>query len=162
MRKYLLIGLLFCVTTLYAQEVNTLFFLENAPMRHLVNPAFQPVSDGYVNFTPLGYMSIWGGNNSLTMSDIIYNYNGKTITALHPEGGDKAKLLDTFRKATMVNADMTMDLLSFGFRYKENGYIHINIMERIDAGAACPHGAVRMDTRRRKPLSGRPGRRFYL
>ena len=83
------LGLICCVSTANAQEVNTLFFLENAPMRHLVNPAFQPVSDGYVNFTPLGYMSFWAGNNSLTMRDVIYNYQGKTITALHPEGGNR-------------------------------------------------------------------------
>ena len=34
-----------------AQQVTTLYFLENAPMRHIVNPAFQPVSNGYINFT---------------------------------------------------------------------------------------------------------------
>lgn len=27
-----------------AQQVTTLYFLENAPMRHTINPAFQPVS----------------------------------------------------------------------------------------------------------------------
>ena len=34
-----------------AQQVNTLYFLENAPMRHTINPAFQPVSKGYITFT---------------------------------------------------------------------------------------------------------------
>ena len=28
----------------HAQQVTTLYFLENAPMRHTINPAFQPVS----------------------------------------------------------------------------------------------------------------------
>ena len=37
-----------------AQQVTTLYFLENAPMRHTINPAFQPVSNGYINFSPLG------------------------------------------------------------------------------------------------------------
>ena len=27
-----------------AQQVTTLYFLENTPMRHTINPAFQPVS----------------------------------------------------------------------------------------------------------------------
>ena len=45
-----------------AQQVNTLYFLENAPMRHIYNPAFQPVSNGYVNFTPLGWSSFNIGN----------------------------------------------------------------------------------------------------
>ena len=32
-----------------AQQVTTLYFLENAPMRHTINPAFQPVSRGFIN-----------------------------------------------------------------------------------------------------------------
>ena len=140
LRKTLLIVLLSATSFGYAQEVNTLFFLENAPMRHIVNPAFQPVSNGYVNFTPLGYTSIWAGNNSLTMRDVIYNYNGKTITALHPEGGDRDALYDAFRKATLINTQMTLNILGFGFRHKENGYVNINITERIDGGVTLPRG----------------------
>ena len=120
-----------------AQEVNTLFFLENAPMRHIVNPAFQPVSDGYVAFTPLGYMSLWSGNNSLTMRDLIYNYKGNTITALHPDG-DKQALLNAFRKSTMINTEMTMEVLGFGFRIKDFGYVHFNVTERADVGLSLP------------------------
>ena len=138
LRNSLLIILLSATASVSAQEVSTLFFLENAPMRHIVNPAFQPVSDGYVNFTPLGYMSIWAGNNSLTMRDLIYTYNGKTITALHPEGGDKAALLGTFRKVTLMDAQLTLDLVSFGFRIKDFGYVHFNVMEHIDMGVAMP------------------------
>lgn len=144
---HLRLAAIFAATCLFsgaqAQEVNTLFFLENAPMRHLVNPAFQPVSDGYVNFTPLGYMSLWAGNNSLTMKDLIYTYKGQTITALHPEGGDRQALLKTFRKATMVNTDLTLDLVSFGFRLKENGYVHINILQHVDAAVALPQDMFR-------------------
>ena len=120
-----------------AQEVNTLFFLENAPMRHIVNPAFQPISDGYVAFSPLGYTSLWVGNNSLTMRDLIYNYKGNTITALHPDG-DKTALLNAFRKSTMINAELTAEILGFGFRIKDFGYVHFNVTERADIGMSLP------------------------
>jgi len=120
-----------------AQQVSTMYFLENAPMRHTVNPAFQPVSEGYVNFTPLGYTSFWLGNNSLTMSDAIMNVNGQTVTALHPSV-DRASALKPLREFTLVDGDFTLDLLSFGFRHKKKGYVHIGIMERIDAGAGVP------------------------
>ena len=131
-----LIAAAFC-SGLYAQQVSTLYFLENAPMRHIVNPAFQPVSDGYVNFTPLGYTSFWAGNNSLTASDVIFNQNGQTVTALYPDA-DRNKLMKQFRKATLLDEDMTLDLVSFGFRHKEKGYVHISIMERIETGVALP------------------------
>ena len=69
-----------------AQQINTLYFLENAPMRHTINPAFQPISKGFVNISPLGWMSIGAGNTSLTMSDLFYldPQTSHTITPLHP------------------------------------------------------------------------------
>lgn len=132
---------LLCITChATAQQVTTLYFLENAPMRHTLNPAFQPVSNGYLNFTPVGYMSMWGGNNSLTMSDLIYKdkQTGNTITALHPNG-DKAALLNTLQQVTFINGGLDLNLLSFGFRVKESGYFHFNALERIDAGIGTPH-----------------------
>ena len=132
--KLLVAALLTGAVSAEAQQVTTLYFLENAPMRHIVNPAFQPVSNGYVNFTPIGYTGLWVGNNSLTMSDLIYvdPLTGQTITALHPNG-DKAALLRTFRKVTLADGDVTANLLGFGFRTKnEKGYFHFNIMERVE------------------------------
>ena len=122
-----------------AQEVSTLYFLENAPMRHIVNPALQPVSDGYVNFSPLGYTSMWSGNNSLTVSDIFQtDANGNTITMMHPNA-DKQKALNAMRKTILVDGQLTTNWLSFGFRLKnQKGYVHINIMEKIEYGMSVP------------------------
>jgi len=128
---------LFAVS-IQAQQVNTLYFLENAPMRHTINPAFQPVSRGYINFTPLGWMSLGIGNNSLTMSDWIYTYNGQTITALHPEGGNKEALLNSFRSMTLVKGDVNLGLLNMGFRIKDDGFLTIGINERITMGTTFP------------------------
>jgi hypothetical protein len=44
LRSILFAILLIGASSINAQQVNTLYFLENAPMRHTINPAFQPVS----------------------------------------------------------------------------------------------------------------------
>lgn len=138
-KTFITLVLLMLTCSISAQEVNTLYFLENAPMRHLVNPAFQPVSKGYLNFTPLGYTSFWVGNNSLTMSDAIYRdpQTGRTITALYSFDTTK-KLASTFRRNTLANTQLTINLLGFGFRVKEKGYVNINILEHIDGGTNIP------------------------
>lgn len=135
----LIFGLSIVVSTAFAQQVATLYFLENAPMRHIVNPAFQPVSDGYVAITPLGYTSLWVGNNSVTMSDIIFKKHGMTVTAVHPDANPR-DLLRAIRGTTSFDTDMTLNILSFGWRNKkdQNGYIHIGIQERIEAGVGMP------------------------
>ena len=86
-RTYILAALMAAITlSASAQQVNTLYFLENAPMRHTINPAFQPVSKGYLSISPLGWMSYNIGNNSLTLSDVLMvdPATGHTITPMQP------------------------------------------------------------------------------
>ena len=140
MKRFMMLALV-AVSTLAvsAQQVNTLYFLENAPMRHTINPAFQPVSQGYVNFTPLGWMVVSVGNNSLTMSDIfmVDPTTGQTITPLHPNA-DKQAFLKTCRSVIFENNELTLGLLNIGVRIKKKGYLTIGINERIQLGNTMP------------------------
>lgn len=124
--------------TAHAQQVNTLYFLENSPHRHNINPAFQPISKVYVSLPVIGYTSFWMGNNSLTMSDVILNQNGKTMWVLNPEVDREKQLFRRIRKSTLLDIDGTIALLGFGFRIKDAGYFHFNINERAEGGASMP------------------------
>lgn len=128
------VALLLTCLTARAEQVSTLFFLENAPMRHTINPAFQPVSDAYINLLPLGFVSLTAGNNKLTLSDLVYTdpNTGKTILALNPDGGDRQRLINTLGNSMITNFDIDLSIVNFGFRYKENGYIFIGVNEHLD------------------------------
>ncbi len=119
-----------------AQQVNTLYFLENAPMRHTINPAFQPVQEFYMTFPAIGYTSLWLGNYDLTLSDWIYkNKKGKPVTPLQPnEEANWNKLPKMFN----VEADATINLFSLGWQVRERGYVHINASERINSSVRVP------------------------
>ncbi|MBR5678933.1 MAG: OmpA family protein [Paludibacteraceae bacterium] len=132
-------AILLMATVATAQQVTTIYFLENAPMRHTINPAFQPVSNGFINFTPLGWMSFGFGNNSLTMSDVLYidPVTGKTITPLYP-GADKQKFMKQFRNMTFIGGDVTLGLFNFGLRIKDVGYLTIGINQRMTMGVTMP------------------------
>ena len=122
-----------------AQQVTTLYFLENAPMRHTLNPAFQPVSNGFVNFSPLGWMSIGIGNNSFTMQDFLFvdPVTGRTITPLHPNA-DRNAFLRSIRSMTLLNGEIDMGMVNVGFRIKDFGYVTVGVHERISAGPTVP------------------------
>ena len=107
----LAIALLTGSMALRAQEVNTLYFLENAPQRTLFNPALMPVSSGYIEFTPLGYTSLWVGNNALSLHDLVYTKNGQTITALNQ--GETDKFLKKLHRNNLFNMDLTTTILAF-------------------------------------------------
>lgn len=125
--------LLACTSLVSAQQVNTLYFLENAPMRHTINPAFQPVSNFYLTLPVVGHTSLWVGTNGWSMSDFIFKGpNGNTITPLHPDA--PANWLEQQPKKFTFDMDLHTNILGFGFRIKENSYLHINVSERISAG----------------------------
>ena len=126
--------LLACTSVISAQQVNTLYFLENAPMRHTINPAFQPVSKFYLTLPVIGYTSLWAGTNNWTMSDFVFKGpDGNTITPLHPDAPEN--WLEQRPQTFAFDADVYLNLLGFGFRIKENSYFHLNISQRIMAGA---------------------------
>ncbi len=141
MKKILLaVSCVFFSLGAFAQQVNTLYFLENSPHRHYLNPALEPLSRVYFSFTPLGYTSLSVGNNSLTLSDFVYNRNGQTVTFMHPELGSTADFLNNLHSSTLINADMQLNLLGFGGRTKRNGYWHLTLNTKIEAGTSLPKG----------------------
>ena len=139
-RFFLLALLAIASLSISAQQVNTLYFLEMSPQRHYFNPALQPISNVYVSLPVLGYTSLWAGNNSLTMSDIVVNKNDKLMWFLNPEAGGADALLKKMRQSTLIDFDAQINLLSFGFRIKEKGYFHFTLNEKTEGGLALPKG----------------------
>ena len=125
-----------------AQQVNTLYFLENSPMRHYINPAFQPISKVYVSLPVIGWFS---GDVSLGISvnDFLYRKTidgeKQVVTAFYDET-TRNKLYNHLRKGTLMGTDVQVNLLNFGFRIKEAGYFHFTVNEHIEAGATTPKG----------------------
>lgn len=123
------------------QQVNTLYFLENAPVRQYINPSFTPISTFYLSLPVIGYTSLWAGNSgykSITPSDVVFNNAaGQAITFLHPDA-DRQKFLNSLRKTTLIDMDLQTSILSFGFRFKDYNYLHVSVNERIDGGVALP------------------------
>ncbi len=137
--KYILLFIIFIGASVHAQEVSTLYFMHNAPMRHTINPSFQPESNIYFLFPVLGYTSLGLGNNALTMKDLIFKdpSTGKTITALHPNA--EGILWNKLPNNMNINTNIQLNILSFGSRVsKGNGYFHVNLSERIGMGIEIP------------------------
>ena len=119
--------------SILAQQVNTLYFLENAPMRHIINPAFQPVSRFYLTMPVIGYTNLWVGNNAFTMQDFIFNdASGQTITAWHPNANPD--WLARKPKMVNMNMDLHLNVVSFGLRTTERGYFHLGLSSHIQTG----------------------------
>ena len=148
-KQFILAALVAMMTlSVSAQQVTTLYFLENAPMRHTINPAFQPVSNGYLNFTPLGWSTYSLGNNTYTLGDFFMkdpNDPTKAITVLHPHAGQaRTQFINSMPNMTLTQGEITLGLLNFGFRIKERGYFTIGVNERIELSNTMPKSLLSM------------------
>ena len=144
LRNIFVATLLVCASAMSAQQVNTLYFLENAPMRHTINPAFQPVSKFYLTLPVIGYTSMWSGTNNWTMSDFLFKGpNGNTITPWHPDA--PSNWMDGKADTFAFDTDLTTNLFGFGFRIKEKSYFHINVSERVLAETSIGHSIFKLN-----------------
>ena len=127
-----------CALSVHAQNVNTLYFLENAPMRHTINPAFQPVSDFYLPVPVIGFFNVSSGNNAFMLKDLYFNdpTTNNKIGALHPNAQSQVwnKMPDFFR----ANTEIQFNLVSWGWRIRDFGYFHVNSSERIEILGGVP------------------------
>lgn len=123
-----------------AQQVNSLYFLDNVPFQQNINPALQPEREGYFALPVIGFGQITAGNNSFALKNFIYQPKGQKqmVTFLHPEFGSIDNFYKKIRKTTLINADYQINLLSFGFRFKQKNYFTFNISERIEMGLGVP------------------------
>ena len=147
--KHILVLVLMAMTslTMQAQEVSTTNLLEMAPYRHYINPAFEPITDGYLTLPAISHLQVYGGNNSLAMNSLIINKKinddeSKTMWTLNPESG--VNLLDLFHKTTFARAQAQVAIFGFGTRlFRNGGYFHFNIDANVDAGVGLPRDLFR-------------------
>lgn len=121
----------------YSQQVNTLYFMENVPVRNSLNPAFQPLNDFYLGLPVLGLTQFSLSNNSFVLNDVIYkDAVGNPITFLHPNG-DKLLFLNAINNSFNSNTDFQVNLLDFGFR-TGRAYWSLSVNERFTTRTSIP------------------------
>lgn len=122
------LGLLIFSNITYSQQINNLYFLENAPVRHYLNPSFQPMSGFYLGFPFLGYSQYGFGNNSFTISSLAT---------------PKDDVFKSIRPTTLLNTDIQVNLLDFGFRSKDS-YFSLGITTKASAYSGLPKDMFKM------------------
>ena len=119
-----------------AQQVNTLYFMEDVPVRHFLNPSFQPTCNLYISLPIIGLTQFNAGNNSVSVKDVFYNVNGQTVSFLSSQG-NIPRFYNTLKSNTLIQSDLQTNLISLGFR-NETAYWTFSLTERIDGSVNLP------------------------
>jgi len=125
-----------------SQQINTLYFMQNMPQRHVLNPAFQPETKYYISIPLLGNINLGAANNSVALQDVIYNHNGHTITFLD-ENGNIDAFYKKLKSTTAMNAFANVNLFSFGFKH-DNSFWNLSFNQRTDGNILLPKDAFKL------------------
>lgn len=102
-----------------AQQVNTMYFMDNMPYRNTLNPAFQPYSNFYFGLPVIGFTKAGVGTNPLYINDVF-----------NPDGTVK-NFYNALNPYTAFNTNLHINLLSFGFRTGAS-YWNFSLAQRAD------------------------------
>jgi len=127
---------IFSSGALLAQQTNTLYFVENSPLRHMFNPSFQPQKDFYVSFPLLGYVGGELGNNSLKLNNLIYEQNGGMTSFLNSGDGIN-QFYSTLKDNALFYSGYQWNLISLGFKIKSS-FLNFTVSERMLVSANIP------------------------
>lgn len=126
---FLIVFFLYGTSIVYAQQVSTLYFMDNNPYRNKLNPAFQPLSNIYIGLPAIGYTQFGIGNNALSIKD-MYNPDGTT-----------KDIISILKENNKLLTDININLLTFGFRVKD-AYWNFSATQRFDINSTVPKRLV--------------------
>jgi len=123
--------LLASVGSVFSQEVNSLYFLNEWSQRHTLNASFAP-EYGYFSLPVLGGVNMNISSNS-GLTNFIYPYNNEFVTFLH-SSVDGQQFLNKLSPTTYIRQGINLNLLSFGFFTKNNSFwsFDISLKEKTD------------------------------
>jgi hypothetical protein len=126
-----------------AQQVNTLYFMNNVPLRHSLNPSFQPTEHLYISLPMIGFIQMSVGNNALAVKDVVYRNNNRTISFLDSAGGNIDKFYHTLHSSNVLSTALEVNLLSFGFKHK-TAFWSFGLTERFQSFISIPKDAFQL------------------
>lgn len=122
----------FVTQVVVAQRNFSMYHLEGAPQRHLINPAFKSGANVNVSLPVLGMNSFGFSHSGFTLNHLLYERPQDDSLEVRPEIA-----VQKMAGLNHVNFDMQNEIMGFGFRIKEN-YFSFSIMNRLQFNMLYP------------------------
>src|SRR5664280_1709118 len=137
--KYIMIlTLAVIVADASAQNSQVMYFM-NIPQNHLLNPALRPSNSLYIGLPVVSGINLNINNNFVNFSDVFIKGQPKDsiISFLHP-GYNVDKFLAKIKDKNSMEPEVAIQLLGVGFSVGKDGYVFLDINDRIDGNIVLP------------------------
>jgi len=153
--KYLFAVILMMIpAVMQAQNNQTLYFM-NLPQNHLLNPALRPGNKVYIGLPVISGFNLNINNNFVNFSDVFLKrtLNDSVITFLnHDYNPDK--FLAKIRDNNFFEPQTTIQLLGVGFSVGNDGYVFLDINDRIEGNIVIPGDLFRLALKGNEQFAG--------
>jgi len=122
--------------TVKAQQVNTFYFMKDIPVRHFLNPSFQPTNDIFISLPFIGFTQFYIVNDSFSPKDLLYNAETGNVMVLSTQSSID-HFYNNLKKNIIIRTDLQTNLLSFGIR-NEKDYWTFSLLQKIDGTVCLP------------------------
>lgn len=133
----LTLALLLMPLMMGAQALHGSYFIDSSVDRNKLNPAFVPRSN-YFQLPAIGNLGVGVYTNWLGAETFLYPLdNGKVATFLHPEVSVD-DFNQKFPERPFLDADVELNILSFGFFTKRKSFITVDLGVKADIDTDLP------------------------
>lgn len=130
----LIVALLLTGIKSYSQYPASLYFLDNLPYQHHLNPAVQPLNNFYFGVPLVNRINIDGTTNFPTFKSIGFT-PGQSFTF----ATEKNLLINALTSPASLDFQTGISLIDMGFRFNSN-YFTISLTEKINSTGSVPSG----------------------
>lgn len=133
-KKFLTLTMAAIALSASAQESATGYFMENYNMKWQMNPAMGN-RNGYVGFPALGNLNV-AVNGNLSVTDLVYARNGKTVLFSNPDVS-ASEVLGNLGNVNRLSESLNLGVIQVGFK-GFGGYNNIAINVKENASFDLP------------------------
>ena len=154
--KYILILILaVIIADASAQNSQVLYFM-NLPQNHLLNPALRPSNKVYIGLPGMSGINLNINNNFVNFNDVFIKGQSKDsiISFLHPDYNPD-KFLAKIKDKNSLEQETTVQLLGVGFSVGNDGYVFLDINERIQGNIVLPGDLFRLALKGNEGFAGK-------
>ena len=131
-----------------SQQVNTLYFLDNVPLQHQLNPSFQPTSAFYLGIPLFNQLSL------STHTDFpSFRKAGFSTGQVVELATDKIKILSILSPLSNLDLAAGIGIIDVGFRYNSN-FFTISVTEKLTNTTRLPYGLIDLLLREQQLTNG--------
>ncbi len=134
----LLAGLLFISTGVFAQHIQTQYFM-NIPQSSQLNPAFRPNANVYIGLPAISGIYFGMSNNLFNVTNLFQPIAGtdSIMTILHPDYDRDAFFRNIGNKA-FLSGEVNLEILNIGFSVANDWWVDLGVTAKGMAQSRLP------------------------